>query len=381
VTSPSDFPWTRYLSWVRVVLAAAAAILAGWAVQGLSPAVALLVLYLVASAVEAIRGAAQRGLLGMLALFADTVYFLIVVYFGGEPLKWLAAAFFLYLLSEAVVFSGPVEVGVIAVGSSIFCAVLPDPQVRSLEPMVVVAGLLACGFALYKRRQTALAEELASRLETAQIAAERAREEESQRIAADFHDGPLQSFISLQMRLEILRKLLERDSDAGMQDLKQLQALAQSQVRDLRTFLHSMRPVDIDGGNLVVTLRRTAESFQKESGIPVAFVSASTPVGLPAEVTMEVLQMLREALHNVQKHAGATRVAVSLEKTDRGLEISVDDNGHGFNFAGAYSLEELELLRLGPASLKRRARGLNADMLLESRPGRGAGIKFRIPLQ
>jgi len=44
-------------------------------------------------------------------------------------------------------------------------------------------------------------------------------------------------------------------------------------------------------------------------------------------------------------------------------------------------LEELEMLRLGPASLKRRARGLNADMAIESRPGRGAGIKFRIPLQ
>jgi signal transduction histidine kinase len=285
------------------------------------------------------------------------------------------------LLSEALVFSGPVEVMVIAAGSIIFCAALPNRQGRALESMVVVAGALATGFAVYARRQNALAEDLTGKLGAALKAAEKAREEESQRIAADFHDGPLQSFISLQMRLEILRKLLERDSDAGMQDLKQLQALAQSQVRDLRTFLHSMRPVDVDGGNLVVTLRRTAESFQKESGIPVAFVSASTPVGLPPEVTMEVLQMLREALHNVQKHASATRVAVSLEKTDRGLEISVDDNGHGFNFAGTYSLEELEMLRLGPASLKRRARGLNADMAIESRPGRGAGIKFRIPLQ
>jgi signal transduction histidine kinase len=91
--------------------------------------------------------------------------------------------------------------------------------------------------------------------------------------------------------------------------------------------------------------------------------------------------MLRETLHNIQKHAGATRVAVALEKTDRGLEISVDDNGHGFAFAGTYSLEELELLKLGPASLKRRARSINADLVLESRPGRGAGIKFRIPLQ
>src|SRR5256885_2955471 len=183
------------------------------------------------------------------------------------------------------------------------------------------------------------------------------------------------------MRLEILRKVIERDFRAGLDDLKELQALAQTQVRDLRSFLHAMRPVDVAGANLVATARRTAESFQKESGIPATFLGTATPVGLPQEMTSEVLQMLRESLHNVQKHAGATRVAVSMEKTDRGLEISVDDNGHGFNFAGSYTLEELELLRLGPASLKRRARSLNADLLLDSRPGRGAGLKVRIPLQ
>jgi two-component system NarL family sensor kinase len=165
-----------------------------------------------------------------------------------------------------------------------------------------------------------------------------------------------------------------------MQDLKQLQALAQSQVRDLRAFVHSMRPADVDGGNLIVAVRRIAEMFQKESGIPVTFMGPSKPVGLAQETTQEVLAIVREALHNVQKHAAATRVALTLERTDRGLEIAVDDNGHGFNFAGTYSLEELELLRLGPESLKRRVRSLNADMQLESRPGRGAGLKVKIPL-
>ena len=182
------------------------------------------------------------------------------------------------------------------------------------------------------------------------------------------------------MRLEILRKLLERDFDAGMQDLKQLQSLAQSQVRDLRAFIHSMRPADVDGGNLIAAIRRIAEMFQKESGIPVTFAAPSKPVGMPQEMTKELLAMVREALHNVQKHAAASRVALTVEKTDRGLEIAFDDNGHGFNFAGTYSLEELDLLRLGPASLKRRARALNADMVLESRPGRGSGLKVKIPL-
>jgi signal transduction histidine kinase len=166
-----------------------------------------------------------------------------------------------------------------------------------------------------------------------------------------------------------------------MEDLKELQTLAVSQVRDLRVFLHAMRPMDVDGANLVATARRIAESFQKESGIPLTFIGSSAPFGLPQEMTADVLQMIREALHNVQKHAAASRVAVTLERTERGLEIAVEDNGHGFNFAGTYSLEELELLRLGPASLKRRARSLNAEMQLESRPGRGTGLRFRIPLQ
>jgi signal transduction histidine kinase len=251
----------------------------------------------------------------------------------------------------------------------------------ALERSVITAGSMACAFAVNKRRQSTEIERLRERLADAVKGAERAGEAERLRIASDFHDGPLQSFISLQMRLEILRKVMDRDLDAGMSDLKQLQVLAQTQVRDLRAFLHSMRPADVDGANLIATARRVAESFQKDSGLPVTFLGTTSPVGLPQEATQEVLQMLREALHNVQKHAGATRVAVALERTDRGLEVSIDDNGHGFNFAGSYSLEELELLRLGPESLKRRARSLSADLLLESRPGRGTGLKFRIPLQ
>lgn len=341
---------------------------------------AWMVLYLAYAVLVAVREKGQSGLLGLLALFGDTVYFLIMANYGNERLLWLIAVYFLFLMTEALVFGSPVEVCVIVGVCAIFCTVLPYGGVR-LERTVVVGGLLACGFAVTRRRQTTEIGRLKEQLSEARKAAEKAGEQERLRIASDFHDGPLQSFISLQMRLEILRKLLDRDINAGLQDLKQLQGLAQSQIRDLRAFLHSMRPVDVDGANLVATARRTAESFQKESGIPVTFLGTNTPVGLPPELTMEVLQMLREALHNVQKHAGASRVAVAIEKTDRGLEISVDDNGHGFAFAGTYSLEELELLRLGPASLKRRARSLSADLQLESRPGRGAGIKVRIPLQ
>jgi signal transduction histidine kinase len=376
------FDWPRQIAWVRVLLAAATLGIGFFWPPHAAPLLffdGLLALYVVLSLMVAIRGIRPGGLLGLLALFGDAVYFLVLVSFGVG--LWLASVYFLYLLAEAVAFYGPVEVVVVAAVAAVFCAVLPYDEIGRLEPTVLVAGVLTCGFAVHKRRRETRIEQLNQKLEEVQKDAEKAREAERQRIASDFHDGPLQSFISLQMRLEILRKLLDRDFRAGMQDLMELQTLSQSQIRDLRVFLHSMRPVDMDGASLVATARRTAESFQKESGIPVTFLGTNTPLGLSQEATAEVLQMLREALHNVQKHAGATRVAVSMEKTDRGLEISVDDNGHGFNFAGIYTLEDLEMLRLGPASLKRRARSLNADLQLESRPGRGAGLKFRIPLQ
>ena len=373
--------WSRAISWTRVGLAAAALLVSYLYVPFFVPFYLLLGLYFIYSIVVGVRARTPGGMLGLLALFGDTVYFLIVASYGSDNLLWIASIFFLFLLAEAISFYSSLEVIVITAVAVIFCAVLPYESLHRLERTVLVAGVLASGVAVYLRRERSEAERLHERLEEAEATAEKARDVERQRIASDFHDGPLQSFISLQMRLEILRKLLERDFNAGLQDLRQLQTLAQTQVRDLRAFLHSMRPVDVEGGNLVATARRAAETFQKESGIPVTFLGASTPVGLPQEMTLEVLQMIRESLTNVQKHAGATRVAVSLEKTDRGLEVSVDDNGHGFSFAGTYSLEELELLRLGPASLKRRARSLGADLQLESRPGRGVGLKFRIPLQ
>jgi signal transduction histidine kinase len=382
VLFPPKFAWERYIVCARVVFAVVGMLVFyGRMPERGSPILfAVLGGFLLCALALAIRGSRQGGMLGLLALVVDTIYFMVLASYGSERLLWLISLFFLFLLTEALVSYGPWEVvGVASVGV-VICAALPNPALRTVERVVVVAGALASGFAVNKRRQGAQIAALQEALDAAHTGAKRAGELERERIASDFHDGPLQSFISLQMRLEILRKLLERDFSAGMEDLKQLQALAQSQVRDVRAFLHSMRPADVDGADMAAAARRTAESFQKESGIPVAFLGPNAPVGLPREMSLEVLQMLREALHNVQKHAGATRVAVAMEKAAGGLEISVDDNGHGFVFSGAYTLEELELLRLGPASLKRRARSLNADMTLDSRPGRGVGLKFRVPL-
>jgi signal transduction histidine kinase len=242
---------------------------------------------------------------------------------------------------------------------------------------LISAGILACVVAIQR-------EYLEDRLANAsrqtvlyRYDAEKARESERQRIAADFHDGPLQSFISFQMRLEIVRKLLMRDQTAAVEELVQLQELCKGQVNELRSFVRSMRPVDVEG-SLNATLRRVVEQFQKDSSIHATFSGGEFVEPTEPEVSLELLQIVREALYNVQKHSSATRVAVGIQQADNTLEIAVEDNGSGFPFSGKYTLDELELLRLGPMSIKRRVRTLGGELLLDSRPGQGAGLKIRL---
>ena len=328
-----------------------------------------------------LRGTAKhQWAFGLLVLLADLAFFAVLVSSGIGARIGLPAIYYFCLVAETATLHHPPEVLIVVAVSAIVCVAEPSDTAAGLRTTTLVAGILAYGFSVYKKMLEGRMQDLKRIATETQEEARRAREAERHRIASDFHDGPLQSFISLQMRIEILRKLLERDSLAGMQDFPELQNLAQQQVKELRAFVRSMRPMDMDGANLLASARRLCENFQKESGIPVTFVGSDGALKLPEETASEVIQMVGEALHNVLKHAGATRVAVSVERAAKTLEISLDDNGQGFLFSGVYSLDELELLRLGPASLKRRARALNSEMTLESRPGRGAGIKLRIPI-
>ncbi len=222
--------------------------------------------------------------------------------------------------------------------------------------------------------------ELARHILVIQSVEHAAYERERARVAQDFHDGPLQSVISFQMRVHTIRKLLERDAEAAAHELDQLQEVARKQITEMRTFVNSMRPVEVDTTSVTAAARRLVEDFQKESGVPVTFLVGNEPVSAPGKIGIDILQLIREALHNIHKHAQATQVLFSIEKNETHLTIAVNDNGKGFRFGGRYSLEELEILRLGPNSIKQRMRALGGDVLLESQPGHGTSLRLKIPL-
>ena len=314
------------------------------------------------------------------SLFAETAFFVAFAVYGMDRGGWLGSALFLYLIAFAVIHHGWGDVCIVTGACLAFFVFVRAPESLGLRQVVAIAGGMGCVLAYERQQLLARLAESAKREQTLRAEADQIRDQERQRIAGDFHDGPLQSFISMQVRLDILGTLLKRDPATGMADLRELQQLARSQVSEVRSFLRGMRPLEVDGSDLVTSIRRVTEYFQKDTGIAARFTSVESEVRISPETGQELLQVIREALNNVQKHSKASRVVVAVEHSGKTLEISVDDDGAGFSFSGTFSLDELDLLRLGPQSIKRRVRSLGGDLLIESRPGHGAGLKFRIPV-
>lgn len=320
-----------------------------------------------------------------IALVADAAFFGFWSWIVGlgwvawPAAGWMSTLLCAYLLTSAVVLHDLAYVSAVAGLAGIVAVVFaPHGEVPPVWVALAVS-IVAIAVAFHKRY---LDRRLSNTLRHNVIIrsqAQGAREAERQRIAADFHDGPLQSFISFQMRLEIVKKLLSRDVAAAADELRQLQDLCRSQVGELRSFVRSMRPAD-DGVSLPASLSRMLDQFQRETGIIATFSGGDLHDPAEIEVSLELLQIVRETLNNIQKHSGATRIALSIGMNNHRIEIKAEDNGSGFPFSGTFSLDELELLRLGPVSIKRRVRMLGGELQLDSKPGQGASLQIRIPV-
>ncbi len=374
--------WRRYLSFLRALTGASCL----WVVLGSagmpSAAWILLVLGLTIYSVVSIFWHWQERLdrLDIFNLVLDVSIFFLCAGLAHSGGFWLSAMAALYLFLATSTLQDWRDVLLITVVTLAFVNSAQPVDAQRLQPLLLILGMFGCVVALQKQ---SLLDRLSASSRQAvmyRLEAQRARESERERIAADFHDGPLQSFISVQMRLEVVRKMLERSHEAGLEELRQLREVCDRQVTEVRTFVRGMRPVELDGAGLASSLRSTVGFFQKDSGIPTTFHADPTAMHDDIAASTEIVQIVREALNNLRKHSSASRATVRIARTARHLTINVEDDGTGFPFAGSFDLDELEMLKMGPRSIMRRVKSLEGDMLLHSRPGRGSELSIRLPL-
>ena len=222
----------------------------------------------------------------------------------------------------------------------------------------------------------ALASHLASALEGLRAAAlerEAAVGEERGLLARELHDSIAQSLAFLKIQVQLLRSATQREQPAQVQmALDELDTGLRESISDVRELLVHFR-TRTNTENVEQALQETLQKFKHQTGLPTLLQVHGEGLPLPADVQVQVLHVLQEALSNVRKHAGATHVSLEVNKGDR-WSFVVRDNGVGFDAASNRGESHV-----GIKIMRERAGQVGAEVAVESAPGEGTAVRLTLP--
>lgn len=209
---------------------------------------------------------------------------------------------------------------------------------------------------------------------------ERVREEERSRIAREVHDELGYAMTDLRLDLAWLNRRL---AEAGMESRSplraRLRAMSRRAVRDARTVRRiatSLRPPILDALGLAAAIEWQAREFQRRTGIACHLKLPPTFPLMVAERITAVFRVVQELLHNVARHARASRVDIQFRVSPDHLELRVRDNGRGIEARQIAAPEALGLL-----GMRERAAALGGVFRIRGSPRHGTLIHLTIPIQ
>jgi signal transduction histidine kinase len=200
---------------------------------------------------------------------------------------------------------------------------------------------------------------------------------ERARVARELHDTTIQSLISIEMQVDVLRRRVNGQPQSA--ELEHIQKLLQEEVLNMRELMQSMKPVEIGPHQFLDFLAQLVERFRSDTGVDARFVSELEEVTLPSSACRELARVVQEGLVNVRKHSGARSVYVRFGAQNGLWKLVIDDDGRGFPFTGRLTLTELDDLHRGPAVIRERVRAIGGDLVIESSPGHGSRLEITVP--
>ena len=197
--------------------------------------------------------------------------------------------------------------------------------------------------------------------------------DERERIGKDLHDGIIQSIYAVGLSLEDVPELIAEDPDEVVQRVERAIDTLHLTIRDIRNFILGLRPELLGGTTLAGGLVAIVEDFRHNSMIDVE-LDVGAVVEEPADtVTSHLLGIVNEALSNVARHSGATRAWIEVAGDERGLTVTVRDNGRGFEPDAVVALGHQ-----GLRNMRSRSADIRAIMEISSAEGQGTEVRIRL---
>src|SRR3954453_1990641 len=200
-------------------------------------------------------------------------------------------------------------------------------------------------------------------------------DDERERIGRDLHDGIIQTLYAVALSLEDVGELMADDRRAAEERVDRAIDSLNDAIGDLRNFIYGLRPELLGRTTLIESIRSLTEELRGTALVDVDVVlDPAAADAVASDVEAELLQLAREALSNVARHANASVVEVQLRSDGRDVILVVSDNGVGFDPARPRSGEHQ-----GLANMARRVSSLDGRLVVESSVGQGTRIIVRVP--
>lgn len=206
-----------------------------------------------------------------------------------------------------------------------------------------------------------------------------AQEAERQRVARELHDGTGQTLTALGLGLAVATDMAYKNPDMVQHQLTQMRQLNDHAQQELQEVLAGLRPSILDNLGLVAALRGQIQKFGPRSGTEATLNIEGHSQRLKPDVETTVFRIAQEALNNVSKHAGASRVNLCLTFTPERVTLVVVDDGKGFEMSEAMSDPSVPRSAWGLLGIQERAALAGGSASIHSDPGQGTTIELTIP--
>jgi signal transduction histidine kinase len=201
------------------------------------------------------------------------------------------------------------------------------------------------------------------------------QEEERRRISRQLHDDLSQKLALLAFDTGSLILAPPVPPGHMKELLLSLQARVVQLSQDVRQIAHQLHPSILEDLGLTAALRELCEEFSAREGVEVVFEQETMPEALPVEVSSCLYGVAQEALHNVSKHARASKVRLMVNGSPEGVCLSIQDEGVGFDLEARASRHGLGII-----SMKERVGLVNGEFSIRSDPGHGTTVTVFAPV-
>jgi signal transduction histidine kinase len=207
------------------------------------------------------------------------------------------------------------------------------------------------------------------------------QEETRKKLARDLHDGPTQSVAAMAMRINLVRRMMQKNPKDAMDELQKIEELAHRTTTEIRHMLFTLRPLILESQGLNAALQAMAEKM-RETFSQNVIINVEENVLENMEMGKQgvIFYIIEEAATNARKHANAMHIWVRLRpfETDIAL-LEIEDDGLGFDLAAVNKSYD-QRGSLGMVNLRERTELVTGLLNIDSAPGKGTRIQVYLPL-